>query len=227
MDVGALARYFEKVKTTLQDAYMSHDEPWRQSGMSGPEERWVSLRKPIADCVDQSGSFLDIGCANGYLLECVAKWVAERGLSIEGYGLDLSERLVALARQRLPEWTEHFFVGNSWEWQPPRRFDYVRSELVYVPAEYERPYLERLAVEYLAPGGRLLIPNYMEDDLHPERGLFPENYPTRHILDRLAELGVQPVGYHDGYDPIKGRHIRVAVLTHESVFPAHSALPLS
>ena len=139
MEPDELDRWFENVHTVLENAYLSHSEPWRQSGMSGPEERWVSLRKPVADCINRPGAFLDIGCANGYLLECCLRWTAERGIQIDPYGLDVSAPLVELAKQRLPRFADHFFVGNSFTWLPPRRFDFVRTELVYVPGDYERP----------------------------------------------------------------------------------------
>ena len=82
MNEVQLNKWFHALKEELETAYLQHDEPWKQSGFSGPEERWVKCRKPIADCVDKSGVFLDIGCANGYLLECISSWIAERGLSI-------------------------------------------------------------------------------------------------------------------------------------------------
>ncbi len=212
MDQKELDRWFQESFKVYEAAYLSHEEPWRQSGMSGPEERWVALRKPVADCIDRSGSFLDIGCANGYLIECVLRWTAERGLAVDPYGLDISAPLVELARQRLPRYTDHLFVGNSFEWVPPRRFDFVRTELVYVPGEYEKAYVERLLERYLNPGGRLLVANYIEDHPDPWHGIEPENHPTVHILDRLAELGYSAVDYKDGYDPVKGRKVRVAVL---------------
>ena len=98
MNSEDLDRWFEHTRQVLETAYLSHPEAWKQSGMSGPEERWISLRKPIAECIDRPGSFLDIGCANGYLLECCLKWTAERGIQIDPYGLDLSAPLVELAR---------------------------------------------------------------------------------------------------------------------------------
>ena len=208
-----MADWFENLKDTLETAYLSHAEPWRQSGMSGPEERWVSLRKPVADCVDRSGTFLDIGCANGYLLECILRWTAERGLQVNPFGLDISEKLVSLARLRLPQYESQLFVGNAFTWQPPRRFDFVRTELVYVQAEQEKPYLERLLQLFLAPGGSLLVANYMEDLPHPEAGMLPGSFPTRYIQERLAQLGYTPSGFQDGFDPIKGRKVRIAILS--------------
>ncbi len=205
--------WFENLKNTLETAYLSHSEPWRQSGMSGPEERWVSLRKPVADCIDRPGAFLDIGCANGYLLECVLRWTAERDLKIDPFGLDISTKLVELARKRLPHYEAQLYVGNAFTWIPPRRFDFVRTELVYVQAEQEKPYLERLLHQFLMPGGKLLVANYMEDFPNPEVGMMPGSYPTRYILERLTELGYSPSGYRDGYDQVLGRKVRIAILS--------------
>ena len=160
MNKGELARWFSSIKETLETAYIQHDEPWKQSGFSGPEDRWVRVRKPIADCVDRSGTFLDIGCANGYLLECVLKWTSDRGISIVPYGLDISEKLVGLAKARLPEFIDNIYVGNAWDWKNPRRFDYVRTELVYVPEHLQKAYVQRIIDECLEDGGRLLACEY-------------------------------------------------------------------
>jgi len=113
-----LRQWFADMKQELEYAYLMYDEPWKQSGFAGPEERWIKCRRPIAKCVDKSGSFLDIGCANGYLLECLMRWASEQGNTIVPYGLDISEKLVRLAKQRLPRYTSNLFVGNAWSWNP-------------------------------------------------------------------------------------------------------------
>ncbi len=206
--------WFVSLKKTLEAAYLKHEEPWKQSGMSGPLDRWVSLRRPVADCVNKSGSFLDIGCANGYLLECCLGWTAERGLKIEPFGLDLSDKLVNLAKKRLPQYADNFFVGNAMTWLPPTRFDFVRTELVYVPARREREYVRFVIENHLNPGGRLLVANYGEgltsDEI--EKGIFRGSHAAGDIACRLKELGFDPIGFKDGYDPVKGRRIRVAIL---------------
>ena len=217
MDDNELSQWFDNVGNTLEQAYLKQEEPWKQSGMLGPAERWFSLRKPVADCVDRSGSFLDIGCANGYLLECVMQWVGEKGLSIVPYGLDLSQRLVELAKERLPQYKDNFFVGNAFTWLPPRRFDFVRTELVYVPAEYEQQYIGFILDNHLNQGGKLLVANYGEGMTKEEieRGIIKRGHVTSEILSRLRELGFNAINYKDGYDPVKNRKVRIAILNRQ------------
>ena len=213
MQPDELQRWFETIRDVLETAYVAADEPWQQSGMSGPYERWAALRRPIADCIDRDGTFLDIGCANGYLLECCQAWTAERGIIIEPYGVDLSARLIDIARQRLPAYADRLIVANAFDWLPPQRFDFVRTELVYVPGELERRYVDHLREHYLRPGGRLLIANYGEQHPDPASGLLPGSHPTRLLDERLTELGIDVIGYRDGYDLVKGRHVRVAIVS--------------
>jgi trans-aconitate methyltransferase len=125
--------------------------PWQQSSFSGPESRWIALRRPVADCIDRSGTFCDVGCANGYLAECVARWTAERGLAVDVYGVDISPALVALAQRRLPALASHFSIANARTHRPIRRFDFVRTKLVYVPADDEAGLVAHLLAEYVEP----------------------------------------------------------------------------
>ncbi len=152
--------WFDSLKKTLEESYLQHDSPWRQSGFSGPEDRWVECRRPIADCIETSGSFLDIGCANGYLLECIVQWTADRNLTIMPYGLDFSDQLLNLAKQRLPKYKGNLYLGNAWFWEPPVKYDYVRTETVYVPECLQKRYIERTLTLYVKEGGRLLITEY-------------------------------------------------------------------
>jgi 2-polyprenyl-3-methyl-5-hydroxy-6-metoxy-1,4-benzoquinol methylase len=117
-------------------------------------------RRPIVSAIDRDGTLLDVGCANGLLMESLAAWAWEEGYRVEPYGLDLIESLAALARQRLPHWSERVFIGNVMDWPAPFRFDFVRAELEYVPRHRRLEMVERLLREYLSPGGRLILCSY-------------------------------------------------------------------
>jgi len=203
MNEVQLNEWFTSLKEELETAYLRCDEPWKQSGFSGPEERWVACRKPIADCIEKSGSFLDIGCANGYLLECILKWTGERGMSITPYGLDLSERLVALAKERLPEYRDNFHTGNGWDWDNPVKFDYVRTELVYVPEHLKKQYVRRILDTYLKDDGELLVADYRSS-----REPVPRPFADEILTDWGFTIDRQLSGYYDNKEMI-----RVVVVT--------------
>lgn len=149
-----------KQKEMIYDHYLESEDPRKQSGFLGAEESWVACRKPITNCITQSGSFLDIGCANGYLLESIIRWTKERGLKIEPYGIDISEELVTAARKRLPQYRRNIQLGNGFSWNPSRRFDYVRTELLYVSEEYRKAFINRLIALFLKADGTLLVTEY-------------------------------------------------------------------
>jgi len=50
-----------------------------------------------------------------------------------------------------------------------------------------------------------------------EKGIMKGSHPTSDILPHLEEVGFTPINYKDGYDPIKDRRIRIAILTRESL----------
>jgi SAM-dependent methyltransferase len=151
------AVWFAEMTAIFEAAYLAGDNPRAQSGFGGDEARWEAARRPIADAIDRDGTFLDIGCASGHLLESLVDWAPFR---IEPYGLDLAPALAELARRRLPQWADRIFVGNALTWDSPRPFDFVRTELVYVPAERKRGFVERLLSEVVAPRGRLILCGY-------------------------------------------------------------------
>lgn len=165
MESEALNQWFAARRTLLETAYLPGTQPWQQSGVGlhtpHSAQDWEVLRRPIADCLLTSGTLLDIGCANGYLLECLLRWTEERGFVIIPYGLDFSAKLLALAQKRLPQYADHLFVGNVWDSTPPQTFDYVNTTLDYVPAELREAFVHRLLERYLQPGGRLLVAEYL------------------------------------------------------------------
>jgi SAM-dependent methyltransferase len=157
-------RWYREVAAVITPAYLAADNPRAQSGSASTPEEWAYKRGLIADAVDRDGAFLDVGCASGYLLETLVIWCRQRGHTIEPYGLDIAPELAGLARRRLPQWAERIFVGNALTWVPPRRFDFVRTGLEYVPARRQRDLVAHLLHDVVAPGGRLIIGVYSEEN---------------------------------------------------------------
>jgi SAM-dependent methyltransferase len=122
-------------------AYLSAETAWQQSGKSGTAEDWEWGRSLVADAIDRDGSFLDVGCANGYLMECLPRWTS---FAVEPYGLDISPELVDLARSRLPQWADRLWSSSALTWAPTRRFTYVRTGLEYVPKRRRAELVARL-----------------------------------------------------------------------------------
>jgi SAM-dependent methyltransferase len=173
MNNEELTRWFEAQKKAFETAYLAGTLPWQQSGFGLHTPRsaqdWEALRRPIANCIECSGTFLDISCANGYLLESLLRWTQERGIQITPYGLDFSEKIIALAQARLPRYTSHLFVGNAWDWEPPVTFDYVNTTLDYVPHQLHEAFVNRLLKRYLHTGGHLLVAEYLGKSVKPLR----------------------------------------------------------
>jgi SAM-dependent methyltransferase len=173
-------------------AYLANSDPIRQSGFGGGAERWRAEREPILDGVNGSGAFVDLGCANGYLLECLVDWGRARALSLIPYGVDHSAALIDLARIRFPGLESHFVVANSWWWRPaePIRFVYTLHDAV--PRDYLGDYLKRLLEEVVAPGGRLIVGAYGSRS----RGL-----AAFHVAQFMRELQMSVAGQTTGGNP--------------------------
>lgn len=185
------SKWFDLMQKSFENAYLSSSDVRAQSGFSGDEARWDRARRVVASGIERDGSLLDVGCANGLLLESVVGWAGERNLTIEPFGLDLSPRLVSLARARLPHWADRFFTGNILDWRAPRRFDYVRLELEYVPRHRQAELVDRLLRDVLTSNGRLIVCRYLgSDDVHPNGGL----------SGSLHALGFEPTGHAHSFE---------------------------
>ncbi len=144
----------------LEASYLKETDPIRQSGFSGGAKRWRAEREPILDAVESDGDLLDIGCANGYLLECLLRWGRERGLNLTPHGLDQGAQLVELARQRLSGYEGNIHTGNAWGWRPPRKYKYVYMLCDCVPPSYLAECVRSLLDCVVEPAGRLIIGSY-------------------------------------------------------------------
>lgn len=188
------AAWHERVRELLETAYLAAETPQGGSGSSGDAAHWQRRRGVIAEAIHRDGTLFDIGCANGLLMQSLVEWAAARGYQIEPFGLDISAKLVAVARARLPAWHDRIFSGNALTWQPPRRFDFVRTELVYVPEARQPDLVQRLLDVAVEAGGRPIICAYRP------RGR-PDPGP---LAERLRRWGYLPGGEHVAIEPADG-----------------------
>ncbi len=162
--------WFDQLHAEITEYYLAEpDNPYRQSGRSQGHTRWVVTRQCIAKAVNAQGDYLDIGCANGLLLESLLAWCAERGFHITPHGIDFVPDLIELAKLRLPRWAENFEVANAWDWTPKRQYRFVQVLTDAVP-KLDRPALVQRTLDLaVAPGGRLIVPQYgLGDSATPE-----------------------------------------------------------
>jgi SAM-dependent methyltransferase len=177
--------WHDAVAAIVVPAYLAGETPWEQSGKSGDLASWERGRRPVMAAIERGGTFLDVGCASGFLMECVREWGNELGHDVEPYGLEIARELAALARRRLPQWADRIFVGNAADWIPAQRFDYVRTGLDYVPPTRRRGLLEHLLANVVAPEGRLVV------------GVFNEEKVERRTEEQVASWGFPIAGRVD------------------------------
>jgi SAM-dependent methyltransferase len=182
-------RFFQDGLARCEAAYLAGTNPRQQSGFGRGEQDWERYRRIVTAPIDRSGTFLDIGCANGLLMESVAEWTIADGHPTEPYGVDISPKLAELARRRLPHWRERIFVGNALVWAAPFKFDFVRTELVYVPAHLRHRYTQRLLADVVAPGGCLIVCTYGSSRVEGAR--------AEVLLDELQDWGLPVASVHD------------------------------
>lgn len=78
-------RYFEVEQELHERTYLAGANP-RQSGFGRNERDWKRFLRSVVSPVHMDGAFLDIGCANGLLMESVVTLGTRRRISLEPYG---------------------------------------------------------------------------------------------------------------------------------------------
>lgn len=177
--------WHQRVLDIIEPAYLGATTPQGQSGRTGDPAGWEQARRLLLDAVPGgpgSVDVLDIGCANGLLMESLAAWAGQEGRLVEPFGVDISARLAQLARDRLPHWADRIWAANAMTWEPPRRFAVVRTGLDYVPPRRRRDFVARLLADVVAPGGRLVI------------GVFNEEKDRDTVADAVRSWGLAVAG---------------------------------
>lgn len=103
---------------------------------------------------------LDIGCGTGVLCEIL------HGQGIQACGMDLSEGMIAVARERNPE--IEYEVANMVTYRPDRKFDLVTCtgdalNHIIEPEDIRRVFDNIFS--YLSPGGHFIFDLLNEDEV--------------------------------------------------------------
>jgi len=168
------------VAALVVPAYLAAETPESGSGSSRDPAGWEYARSLLAEAVEPGQTFLDVGCANGHLMESMATWAGA-----EPYGLEISPELAQVARRRLPQWAHRIWVGNAIDWEPPQSFDVVRTGIDYVPSPRRKQLVEHL----LSYAGRLVI------------GVFNEERDVRSLENEVAGWGLTSSGRSERLHP--------------------------
>jgi hypothetical protein len=172
--VSDLDAWDVRTRDLLEEAYVEAGGGPRGSG-SGHTSigDWRAKRQHLAIPMDRDGTWLDVGCANGFLMATLPAWCAERDVKIEPYGLELLPSVADLARALHPDMAPRIWTGSVMRWSPPRRFTYVTALEDQVPPSRLGDLVDRLLDTFVEPGGRLIISTYTNSDDVP-RDLFGE-----------------------------------------------------
>ncbi len=134
---------------------------------SGTFEAWEQRKAFIASATHKDGSFLDIGCGNGFLIKCLQEWSEH---TLIPYGIDINTQYVEIAKELFPKHQQNFTVLDinnisNLTKNLPGQYDFVfYSNNWSQNAPYQRE-VERInsLVEYVNPGGRLIIGFYSQN----------------------------------------------------------------
>jgi len=148
--------------------------PWIQgSKCSGTLQFWKSSRAFVTNAINKSGTILDIGCANGFLLACLAQWLQEKSLTIIPYGIE-RDPSVLQCKRLFPDLYEvgHFiqidletFLSNPPSEAPmfPTQFDFIYWNVWVENCNLEEEITQRHLCKLYnmtSRGGRLLLGLY-------------------------------------------------------------------
>jgi ubiquinone/menaquinone biosynthesis C-methylase UbiE len=104
-----------------------------------------SIRSP-------SGSFLDFGCGVGRNSKALRKRFEK------GYGVDISEKMIKLARTYVPDVEFNVNQKDSLEQFKDNSIDFVYSHIVlqHIPNQFQKKYIDEF-LRILSPGGLAVI----------------------------------------------------------------------
>jgi hypothetical protein len=110
----------EKLKEILEGSHVTGD--------AVGFDYWYDHRHPIVHAINRSGTLLDIGCANGFLLRCLVEWSEH---TLVPYGVEPDEALLARCKVLFSGLENHFAtlplhrLNEAKNVGLPEQFDFV------------------------------------------------------------------------------------------------------
>ncbi len=126
-------------QATIAQAYDALAERWRDGAFDG-ENGMQQHRRALAFLDTRPGSWaLNVGCGGNTRFNPLMR---AHGLQIEG--IDISARMIALAREADPAVVLHH--ADACDWQPPRRYRFITAwdSLWHLPLAQQRPVMLKL-----------------------------------------------------------------------------------
>lgn len=114
--------------------------------------RISEIKREVASFIEPGQSVLEIGCGTGSL----AALMVERGAEVTG--IDVSENMLAVARENAPRAKLLHMTATEIDRLPPGAFDAIVSTLVFSElSEDELDFVLRATGKLLKPGGKLIV----------------------------------------------------------------------
>lgn len=164
----------------------------------------IEAHKRAISFTDHRGNALDVGCG------CTGRFIDL--LQTEGFhveGVDISSKMIDLAKQRHPDVTFHH--QDICEWEIENRYDFITAwdSIWHIPMEQQKPVLTKL-VNSLNTGGILIFSfggktkpgEHTDDFMGPE--VYYSSLGTNGFLALLMKLGCQCL--HLEYDQYPELH---------------------
>ncbi|HYE35269.1 class I SAM-dependent methyltransferase [Methylocaldum sp.] len=168
-------------------AYNAISAQWDAARVSffGREREYIDTF--LAD-LPPSSSILDAGCGTG---RPMAEYVIAHGHQVTG--VDQSEELLAIARQRYPQARWIHSSLEQYEFDGCQQGVICWDSLFHIERSHHKPILSRIS-HSLPSGGRIMLTVGGSD--HPaftdsmfEQQFFYDSYPPQKVLEILGNLG--------------------------------------